>query len=204
MKVPTIRSRSSHCNLESLCDAKRINPHQAWWPLFFYRFCFCHVSSGFKNTNTDALSHLHSTDSPVSAPESILLTICSTFVCHYSHPVDPGWTKNPSHRHRNCMFMSNCGTNSWTPCISLWALGIQGYTNPLPRLCHVQSPLQPFSWKAPSTAHSSSSIVTSRCGLHDQPSSLSSQTCILMAVDCFSKTPHLVSLKGFYQQLFRL
>ncbi len=144
---------------------------------------------------TRTLSHLHSTDSPVSAPESILLQ----FVLPSSAIIP-----NPSHRHRNCMFMSNCGTNSWTPCISLWALGIQGYTNPLPRLCHVQSPLQPFSWKAPSTAHSLSSIVTSRCGLHDQPSSLSSQTCILMAVDCFSKTPHLVSLKEFYQQLFRL
>lgn len=99
-------------------------------------------------------------------------------------PSYPWVNKNPSHHNGNCMLMSPCGTNSWTPCTSLWPLGIQGQHKSLAQVVPCPKSLTTIQLKAPYTAHSSPSMVTSRCGLHDQPSSLSSQTCILIQFIC--------------------
>lgn len=51
---------TDHCNLEYLCSAKRLNPRQAWWALFFTRFNFTVTyRPGSKNTKADALSRQH-------------------------------------------------------------------------------------------------------------------------------------------------
>jgi len=53
---------TDHKNLEYFRSAKRLNPRQARWALFFSRFNFTlFYRPGTKNTNTSALSRLHET-----------------------------------------------------------------------------------------------------------------------------------------------
>ena len=62
-----------HKNLEYIKSAKRLNPHQAHWSLFFTRFQFTVTyRPGSKNSKADALSRRH--DHPLTdhQPESIL------------------------------------------------------------------------------------------------------------------------------------
>jgi len=64
---------TDHKNLQYLRDAKRLNPRQARWALFFTRFHFkISYRPGSKNTRADALSRLHASDTPVEEPETIL------------------------------------------------------------------------------------------------------------------------------------
>ncbi|KAI2661157.1 Transposon Tf2-6 polyprotein [Labeo rohita] len=64
---------TDHKNLQYLQGAKRVNPRQARWALFFTRFDF-HISyrPGTKNTKADALSRLHQPDPISDEPETIL------------------------------------------------------------------------------------------------------------------------------------
>ncbi|KAL0166278.1 hypothetical protein M9458_038122, partial [Cirrhinus mrigala] len=63
---------TDHKNLQYIREAKRLNPRQARWALFFTRFNFkITYRPGFKNISADALSRLHSTDQPVE-PEPIV------------------------------------------------------------------------------------------------------------------------------------
>ncbi len=58
--------------LEYLQSAKRLNPRQALWALFFTRFQFSIMyRPGDKNVKADSLSHIHASDEP-SSPEPIL------------------------------------------------------------------------------------------------------------------------------------
>ncbi|KAG1925616.1 retrotransposable element [Pimephales promelas] len=62
-----------HKNLQYLRDAKRLNPRQARWALFFTRFHFkIAYRPGSKNTRADALSRFHASEIPVEEPETIL------------------------------------------------------------------------------------------------------------------------------------
>lgn len=62
-----------HKNLQYLKEAKRLNPHQARWALFFTRFYFqIAYRPGSKNTRADTLSHLHALEEPPEEPEPIL------------------------------------------------------------------------------------------------------------------------------------
>ncbi len=62
---------TDHKNLQYLRDAKRLNPRQARWALFFTRFNFTITyRPGNCNCKADALSRLHSPESP-SEPEPI-------------------------------------------------------------------------------------------------------------------------------------
>ncbi|KAK3545517.1 hypothetical protein QTP70_007758 [Hemibagrus guttatus] len=64
---------TDHKNLEYLRAAKRLNPRQARWALFFTRFNFTlSYRPGSKNIKADALSRLHSPDIPTDDPEPIL------------------------------------------------------------------------------------------------------------------------------------
>lgn len=64
---------TDHQNLEYLWEAKRLNPRQARWALFFTRFHFTIFDHpGTKNSKADALSRLHAPDDPSENPESIL------------------------------------------------------------------------------------------------------------------------------------
>ncbi|KAI2661113.1 Transposon Tf2-8 polyprotein [Labeo rohita] len=63
---------TDHKNLQYIREAKRLNPRQARWALFFTRFNFkITYRPGSKNISADALSRLHSTDLPVE-PEPIV------------------------------------------------------------------------------------------------------------------------------------
>ncbi|KAK3513653.1 hypothetical protein QTP70_028807, partial [Hemibagrus guttatus] len=64
---------TNHKNLEYLRAAKRLNPRQARWALFFTRFHFTiSYRPGSKNIKADVLSHIHSRDENNDDPESIL------------------------------------------------------------------------------------------------------------------------------------
>ncbi|KAK3545866.1 hypothetical protein QTP70_016399 [Hemibagrus guttatus] len=64
---------TDHKNLEYLRAAKRLNPRQARWALFFTRFQFTiSYRPGPKNVKTDALSRLHGREEPSEEPEPIL------------------------------------------------------------------------------------------------------------------------------------
>ncbi len=63
---------TDHKNLEYLRSAKRLNPRQARWALFFTRFQFTITyRPGDKNIKADSLSRLHAPEEP-STPEPIL------------------------------------------------------------------------------------------------------------------------------------
>ncbi|KAL0170112.1 hypothetical protein M9458_034708, partial [Cirrhinus mrigala] len=64
---------TDHKNLQYLCDAKRLNPRQARWALFFTRFQFSiSYRPGSKNVRADALSRIHGPDEEPEPTESIL------------------------------------------------------------------------------------------------------------------------------------
>ncbi|KAK3537179.1 hypothetical protein QTP70_002631 [Hemibagrus guttatus] len=64
---------TDHKNLEYLRAAKRLNPRQARWALFFTRFQFTiSYCPGPKNVKADALSRLHGWEEPSDEPEPIL------------------------------------------------------------------------------------------------------------------------------------
>ncbi|KAL0153692.1 hypothetical protein M9458_051000, partial [Cirrhinus mrigala] len=63
---------TDHKNLQYNREAKRLNPRQARWALFFTRFDYkITYRPGSKNISADALSRLHSTEQPVE-PEPIV------------------------------------------------------------------------------------------------------------------------------------
>ncbi|KAK3575091.1 hypothetical protein QTP86_020705 [Hemibagrus guttatus] len=64
---------TDHKNLEYLRAAKRLNPRQARWALFFTRFQFTiSYRPGPKYVKADALSRLHGREEPSEEPEPIL------------------------------------------------------------------------------------------------------------------------------------
>ncbi|KAK3549568.1 hypothetical protein QTP86_004972 [Hemibagrus guttatus] len=64
---------TDHKNLEYLRDAKRLNPRQARWALFFTRFNFTiSYRPGSKNVKADALSSIHSPEESTNDPEPII------------------------------------------------------------------------------------------------------------------------------------
>ncbi|KAL0153949.1 hypothetical protein M9458_050706, partial [Cirrhinus mrigala] len=63
---------TDHKNLQYIREAKRLNPRQARWALFFTRFDYkITYRPGSKNISADTLSRLHSTEQPVE-PEPIV------------------------------------------------------------------------------------------------------------------------------------
>ncbi len=64
---------TDHKNLEYLRDAKRLNPRQARWTLFFTLLNFpISYRPGSRNLKADALSRLHAPEEDCKDPESIL------------------------------------------------------------------------------------------------------------------------------------
>ncbi len=64
---------TDHKNLEYLREAKRLNPRQARWALFFTRFHFSiSYRPGSRNLKADALSRLHAPEEDNHEPEPIL------------------------------------------------------------------------------------------------------------------------------------
>ncbi len=64
---------TDHKNLEYLRTAKRLNPRQARWSLFFSRFQFTITfRPGSKNTKADSLSRQFDSETSITNPETIL------------------------------------------------------------------------------------------------------------------------------------
>ncbi|KAK3505977.1 hypothetical protein QTP70_002186 [Hemibagrus guttatus] len=64
---------TDHRNLEYLRGAKRLNPRQAWWAIFFTRFVFTVTyRPGSKNGKADALSRQFETANEPDEPDLIL------------------------------------------------------------------------------------------------------------------------------------
>lgn len=64
---------TDHKNLAYLQDAKRLNPRQARWALFFTRFDFkISYRPGPRNVKADALSRIQATEETLDEPEGIL------------------------------------------------------------------------------------------------------------------------------------
>lgn len=64
---------TDHKNLQYLREAKRLNPRQARWALFFTRFHFkISYRPGSKNVRADALSRVHAPEVLMEEPETIL------------------------------------------------------------------------------------------------------------------------------------
>ncbi len=65
---------TDHKNLQYLRDAKRLNPRQARWALFFTRFQFkISYRPGPRNIKADALSRIHAPEESKEEPEGIIL-----------------------------------------------------------------------------------------------------------------------------------
>ncbi|XP_048030328.1 uncharacterized protein LOC125257720 [Megalobrama amblycephala] len=64
---------TDHKNLEYLCSAKRLNPRQACWAMFFSQFNYTiSYRPGSKNTKADALSRLYAPEEKTEEPEPII------------------------------------------------------------------------------------------------------------------------------------
>uniref|UniRef100_A0A8C5P6V7 Gypsy retrotransposon integrase-like protein 1 n=1 Tax=Leptobrachium leishanense TaxID=445787 RepID=A0A8C5P6V7_9ANUR len=103
---------TDHKNLEYLKTAKRLNPRQARWSLFFSRFDFqVTYKPGTQNKKADALSRLSSPTVPPSIDESILpssrfLGVTTTLMQQirtHTGPTDPAQATGPQTRHKQCL-----------------------------------------------------------------------------------------------------
>ncbi|KAK3570478.1 hypothetical protein QTP86_019826 [Hemibagrus guttatus] len=85
---------TDHKNLEYLRAAKRLNPRQARWALFFTCFDFTiSYRPGSKNTKADALSRLFTPEENTEVPETILLEKTAELMfnhifCYFGIPED--------------------------------------------------------------------------------------------------------------------
>lgn len=78
---------TNHKNLAYIQSAKRLNPRQARWALFFSRFNFTLTfRPGSRNTKPDALSRLYSSEESHSIPDHILPT--ERIVAHFSWGIE--------------------------------------------------------------------------------------------------------------------
>ncbi len=86
---------TDHKNLQYLREAKRLNPRQARWALFFTRFNFkITYHPGPKNIKASALSRLHAPEEEEDPPNSIILE--SMFVCPIQWNPDSAPSSNVS------------------------------------------------------------------------------------------------------------
>ncbi len=86
---------TDHKNLQYLREAKRLNPRQARWALFFTHFNFkITYHPGPKNIKADALSRLHAPEEEEDPPNSIIPE--SMFVCPIQWNPDSAPSSNVS------------------------------------------------------------------------------------------------------------
>lgn len=87
---------TDHKNLEYLRDARRLNPCQARWALFFTRFNFTiSYRPGPKNVKADALSQLHVPEESREEPETILPGAMIVSHIQWSPISDPTYLPTP-------------------------------------------------------------------------------------------------------------
>ncbi len=177
---------TDHRNLEYLREAKRLNPRQARWALFFVRFHFTiSYRPGTKNTKADALSRLQmicqKTYPPIQSdcqPDTVVpgrghrgcqcLWSYSAGVSPDSHlcPSQPKDLINPYTTYLPDHWSSWDQSNPLTATRSLLVAGNgqrhQKVRERMPGMRHGKDTPPLTIWEAPSSPHSSASMVTPR------------------------------------------
>ncbi|KAK3551338.1 hypothetical protein QTP70_015018 [Hemibagrus guttatus] len=124
---------TDHKNLEYLRAAKRLNPRQARWALFFTRFKFTiSYRPGSKNVKANALSRLYGPDIASNDPEPILLEKIFASPISLSEDTLPE-SDAPPGCPPGLQFVqqSHCtAPPSYTPRMSPWVLAILGSREP--------------------------------------------------------------------------
>ncbi|KAL0186184.1 hypothetical protein M9458_017854, partial [Cirrhinus mrigala] len=186
---------TDHKNLQYLREARRLNPRQARWALFFTRFNFTiSYRPGSKNTVADALSSW-----TAHVPQHLRLSLLGT--AHKSlGSGNPGSQQTlsllqshywwPSMRRDTIRYVQSC---------SVCAMSTSPRQLPTGKLVPLPIPQRPWS-------HLGVDFVTDLLAAEGN-------TCILVAVDRFSKMCKFVPLKGLptametaellFQHLFR-
>ncbi|KAK3534603.1 hypothetical protein QTP86_016754 [Hemibagrus guttatus] len=122
---------TDHKNLEYLRAAKRLNPRQARWALFFTRFTFTiSYHPGSKNVKADALSRIYGPDITNDAPEPILPEKLFTSPISWSEETLPEPDALPGCPPWLQFVHDPVALPSSTPHIPPWVLVIQGSREP--------------------------------------------------------------------------
>ncbi|KAK3563049.1 hypothetical protein QTP86_015877 [Hemibagrus guttatus] len=197
---PNPRPSRLHKNLEYLRAAKKLNPRQARWALFFTRFNFSlSYRPGSKNAKADALSRLHSLDIPNEDPEPILPErifanpiswLEKTLPEPEAHTdAPPGCPQGlqfvPRSRRTPLIHSTHTSLGTGHPGINgtlsllqqrFWwphtAKDVKRYVSGMQGVCYVQEPAPSSLRKAIAPARSKSPMVTPRGGFPDRSPSL--------------------------------
>ncbi|KAK3512832.1 hypothetical protein QTP70_026483 [Hemibagrus guttatus] len=177
---------TDHKNLEYLRAAKRLNPRQARWALFFTRFQFTiSYRPGPKNFKADTLLRLHGREEPSDEPEPILpekLFVSPISWSEETLPESNAPTNDPPGSPLGLRFIPRTQRStllhSTHTSLGTGHPGTQG-TLSLLKQC--------FWWPGmASNVQRSSSLMTD----------LQGYTCVLVIIDRFSKSCRLVPLPG--------
>ncbi len=121
---------TDHKNLEYLREAKRLNPRQARWALFFTRFNFSiSYRPGSKNVKADALSRLHSPEDNNDHPELILPQKIIVSPIHWSPNSVPTTVRRAVHQDYSTS-PEHSALLSFTQLTHHWSLATQGPMQP--------------------------------------------------------------------------
>ncbi|KAL0173222.1 hypothetical protein M9458_033533, partial [Cirrhinus mrigala] len=201
---------TDHKNLEYIKGAKRLNPRQARWALFFTRFNFTVTyRPGSKNSKADALSRQHDPHmDPSFHPLSFWLPFHGTSWRRFN----AGTSKTPHHHNVhsiNTTYLKTCVNNAGHPGISrtlhllknaFWWPSMTADTSTFVKSCQIcaqsKTPkelplglLQPLPIPQRPWSHLSIDFVTDLPPSHEF-------TTILVIIDRFSKSCRLIPLKG--------
>ncbi|KAL0154173.1 hypothetical protein M9458_050520 [Cirrhinus mrigala] len=213
---------TDHKNLQYLREARRLNPRQARWALFFTRFNFkITYRPGSKNVSADALARQFSADHPAEPEPIIPSNLNPPAPSSGSRTTTSGKPPSRSPLRRNAqkvksLFLNPNDSPFWAQLTSLRALDTQVANRPsrsfkpvtggpvcavIPSGKLVPLPIPQRPW-----SHIGVDFVT------DLPGS-EGNTCVLVMVDRFSKMCKFLPLRGFptametaellFQQLFR-
>ncbi len=187
---------TDHKNLEYLREAKRLNPRQARWALFFTRFHFSiSYRLGSRNLKVDALSCLHAPEEDNQEPEPVLpedMFLCpiqwapeSILTPSVSTSEPPGCPPGLQYVPPNITYpYHSLGTfisghwpprGQWNPLAAKRSLLVaqiglrrEKVRTRMLSLCHLQESPPPSIWQTPSAARSNLTMVTFRSGLHNR------------------------------------
>ncbi|KAK3569088.1 hypothetical protein QTP86_022131 [Hemibagrus guttatus] len=122
---------TDHKNLEYLWAAKRLNPRQARWALFFTRFKFAmSYRPGSKNVKADALSRIYGPDIASEDPEPVLPEKIFASPISWSEGMLPESGAPPGCPPGLQFIPRRTAPPSYTPRMSPWVLAIRGSRGP--------------------------------------------------------------------------
>ncbi|KAK3510911.1 hypothetical protein QTP70_025547 [Hemibagrus guttatus] len=172
---------TDHKNLEYLRAAKRLNPRQARWALFFTRFDFTiSYRSGSKNTRADALSRLFAPEENPEVSETILPERVIVSPITWSEEAFP--PTNASTNTPSLLVAQQSDVRRYVQGCRDCAMSKNPRHLPSGKLLPLPVPNRPWS-------HLGVDFIT------DLPVS-KHYTCIFVVVDRFSKSCRLLPLKG--------